>query len=391
MPAHALDVSLVTGTGGELLTLLRDGAPQTRAQLGEKTGWSRSTVAARLGELMAAGLVVPATDAASSGGRPPSRVMFQPAARVLIAVDLGATHGVVAIADLAADILTSESSALDIAEGPEPVLDRAIETARRLLAATGRPLSDVAGIGIGVPGPVEHSTGKPTNPPIMPGWDRFDIPGYVRARIDVPVLVDNDVNLLALGEVATTWRGCKELLYIKVATGIGAGIVCGGRLQRGAQGSAGDLGHVLVPFTRGTPPHGDEGADLEALASGPAIARWLREEGVEATTSQDVVRLEREGNPAAIRALRQAGRDLGEVLATCVNLLNPEVVVIGGSIARAGEHLLAGTREIVYRQSTPLATQHLRIVPSSAGANGGVIGAATMVAAYALDPDRLLV
>ncbi|HWU57726.1 MAG TPA: ROK family protein, partial [Microbacteriaceae bacterium] len=126
--------------------------------------------------------------------------------------------------------------------------------------------------------------------------------------------------------------------------------------------------------------------DLEALASGPAIARWISEQGTPATTSADVLALARGGNATAVTAIRQAGRDLGEVLATCVNLLNPSVLVIGGSIARAGEHLIAGVREVVYRQSTPLATQHLSIVPSRAGETGGVLGAANMVAQYLLDP-----
>jgi glucokinase len=190
--------------------------------------------------------------------------------------------------------------------------------------------------------------------------------------------------VLALGEHAVSWPGQDDLLFVKVSTGIGAGIISGGELQRGAQGSAGDLGHVRVPFSRDTPRHGDEDADLEALASGPAIARWITEQGVPATTSADVLALARGGNAVAISAIRQAGRDLGEVLATCVNLLNPSVIVIGGSISRAGEHLLAGVREVVYRQSTPLATQHLTIAEAQAGTTGGVLGAAIMVARHLL-------
>jgi len=200
------------------------------------------------------------------------------------------------------------------------------------------------------------------------------------------VFVDNDVNVLALGEHAVSWPAVDDLLFVKVSTGIGAGIIAGGMLQRGGQGSAGDLGHVRVPFSRDTPRHGDDDADLEALASGPAIARWIADHGTPASTSADVLALARGGNHTAVTAIRQAGRDLGEVLATCVNLLNPAVVVVGGSVARAGEHLIAGVREVVYRQSTALATQHLSIVPSRAGETGGVLGAANMVAQYLLDP-----
>jgi glucokinase len=386
MTDTAAGPAMVAPDAAALLQLLRDGIPRTRAQLAEQTGLARSTVAGRLDALLSANLVVPAGDEASSGGRPPARLAFNPAARILIAIDLGATHGVVAVTDLAGSILVTESTALRIADGPEPILDWATDTASRLLRRSGRRKSELAGVGIGLPGPVEHSTGMPINPPIMPGWDRFDVPGYIARRFALPVLVDNDVNVLAVGEHAESWPGEDDLLFVKVSTGIGAGIISGGRLQRGAQGSAGDLGHVRVPFGRDTPRHGDEDADLEALASGPAIARWISEQGTQAATSADVLALARAGNATAVAAIRQAGRDLGEVLATCVNLLNPSVLVIGGSIARAGEHLIAGVREVVYRQSTPLATQHLSIVPSRAGETGGVLGAANMVAQYLLDP-----
>lgn len=379
---------LVAPEAASLLAILRDGVPRTRAQLAELTGLARSTVSTRIDSLTASGLISPAGDAVSTGGRPPARIAFKPESRMIVAIDLGATHGVVAIADLAGTILDSESRRLAIADGPEPILDWALDTAKRLVAETGRPLADLVGVGIGVPGPVEHSTGMPINPPIMPGWDRFDIPAYVAASFaEVPVLVDNDVNLLALGEQATAWRDQSDLLFVKVATGIGAGIINGGRLQRGAQGSAGDLGHVRVPFTNETASHSAKDADLEALASGPAIARSLSAAGIPATTSEDVVALARSGNPDALQAIRQAGRDLGEVVATCVNLLNPSVVVIGGSISRVGEQLLAGVREVVYQRSTPLATQHVTITQSKAGETGGVLGAAIMVIQHVLDPE----
>ncbi len=382
------DQPLVAPEAASLLAILRDGVPRTRAQLAELTGLARSTISARIDSLTAAGLISPAGDAVSTGGRPPARIAFKPQSRMIIAIDLGATHGVVAIADLAGTILDSESRRLAIADGPEPVLGWALATAQRLVADTGRPLADLVGIGIGVPGPVEHSTGMPINPPIMPGWDRFDIPAYVGDSFaSVPVLVDNDVNLLALGEQATAWRDQSDLLFVKVATGIGAGIINGGRLQRGAQGSAGDLGHVRVPFTTETASHSARDADLEALASGPAIARSLTAAGIPAVTSEDVVTLARSGNPVVLQAIRQAGRDLGEVVATCVNLLNPSVVVIGGSISRVGEQLLAGVREVVYQRSTPLATQHVTITQSKAGETGGVLGAAIMVIQHVLDPE----
>jgi predicted NBD/HSP70 family sugar kinase len=266
------------------------------------------------------------------------------------------------------------------------VLGRVSELARELVEASGRPWTDIVGVGVGLPGPVEHTTGRPVRPPIMPGWDGFDVPALLRETLGVPlVLVDNDVNLLALGEHTSAWSTTDDLLFVKVATGLGAGIVAGGRLQRGAQGSAGDLGHVRVPFTRDAPPHGGADDDLEALASGPAVARALRAQGVPATDADDVVELALREEPAAVQALRQAGRDLGAVLATVVNLLNPGVIVVGGTLARAGEHLLAGVRETVYGRSTALATRDLTIVPATSGEAGGVLGAAVMVSQHVLD------
>jgi predicted NBD/HSP70 family sugar kinase len=387
MTDSARDSVLVAADAAELLAILRDGIPRTRAQLAELTGMARSTIASRIDTLTAAGLVAPAGDDVSSGGRPPARVRFNPGSRVVIAIDLGATHGVVALTDLAGSVTVSESRRLLISDGPEPVLDWALSVATRLYTESGRPPADLIGVGVGVPGPVEHSTGLPVNPPIMPGWDRFDIPAYLRRVFDVPVLVDNDVNLLALGEQALKWPDETDLLFIKVATGVGAGIISGGMLQRGALGTAGDLGHVRVPFGTDTPSHGVQDADLEALASGPAIARALTAAGIPAASSDDVVALARTGNPAVHQAIRQAGRDLGAVVATCVNLLNPSTIVVGGSLSRVGEQLLAGMREVVYQRSTPLATQHLTITQSRSGETGGVIGAAIMVIQRALDAD----
>ena len=388
-----VDVARGTGAGspeaGEVFQILRDGRARTKAELATLTGLARSTVSSRVDALLAAGLVRPAGEAVSTGGRPPARIAFNPLAGLTLAVDLGATHVTVAVADLAGHILASRTRPQDIAEGPEAVLDGALADAHTLLDGIDAAPARLVGVGIGVPGPVEHSTGRPTNPPIMPGWDRFDVPGYVQRTFAVPVLVDNDVNILALGEQAVSWPGVNDLVFVKVSTGIGAGIISGGRLQRGAQGSAGDMGHVQVPYSRDSPrPPGDE-RDLEAIASGTAIAAELRSQGIEARTSADVVALVRLGDPAAIAATRQAGREVGEVLATVVNMLNPSLIVIGGSIAHAGEHLLAGVREVVYRRSIPLATQHLGIVQSQAGETAGVRGAAIMVTQHVLAPANV--
>lgn len=374
---------------GDLFQLLRDGGGRTRSELAEITGLARSTITARVDELISAGLVTPAGEARSSGGRPPTRFAFDPHARVVLAADLGATHATVAITDLGAGVIGDCTEPITIADGPVAVLGRLREVWSTMLSGAGRTAADVAGVGIGVPGPVEFATGRPRNPPIMPGWDGYDIPAFISEFVDAPVLVDNDVNLMALGEFDEGWRDERHLLFVKVATGIGAGIIADGRLNRGAQGSAGDLGHVqAVGGSQAECTCGNVGC-LEAVAAGPAIAAKIRSRGVSADSTVDVVALVRNGNLVALQEVRQAGREIGGVLATCVNLLNPSVIVIGGPLADAGEHLLAGVREVVYHRSPPLATQHLRISASHTGARAGVRGASAMVIQSVLAPAAI--
>lgn len=376
----------LAGTG-DLFQLLRDGTPRTRNELAQLTSLARSTVTARVDALLLSGLLEPVGEAASTGGRPPTRFALSRHGRVVVAIDLGASHASVAVTDLTGRVLDERTTESDIADGPVVVLDRVAAIATELLTAIGREVGDVAGVGIGVPGPVEHATGRPANPPIMPGWHDFDIPGHLGARLPGPVLVDNDVNLMALGEHVTTFRSDGHLLLVKVATGIGAGIVTDGRLLRGALGSAGDLGHVQVA---GAPDDvicrcGNVGC-LEAVAAGPAIAASLRASGLAVESSQDIVDAVQAGDVAALQAVRAAGRDLGTVLATCVNLLNPSVVVIGGKLSEAGEYLLAGVREVVYQRSLPLATHELQIVGTTAGSRAGILGASAMVIEAVLAP-----
>ena len=373
----------------ELFQLLRDGQPHTRAQLASITGLARSTIALRVDELMRLGLVGPVGVARSTGGRPSSQFALNPSAKVVLAADLGASHEALAITDLSGATLAEEHGHINIADGPENVLLWMIKTGRKMLAKIGRAQKDLIAIGIGLPGPVEYATGRPINPPIMPGWDRYDVPGFVQQHLEVPVLVDNDVNIMALGERAVAWPGTEHLIFVKVATGIGSGVISNGLLQRGAQGIAGDIGHVQIPRGAGIPcTCGNKGC-LEAMASGPAIAAELRRAGLDVENGNDVIELVKRGDIEAIQAVRQAGRDIGEVLTACVSLMNPSVISIGGSMARAGEHLIAGVREIVYTRAMPLATEHLSIVQSSAGPNAAVIGASMLAIYHALSPENI--
>jgi predicted NBD/HSP70 family sugar kinase len=373
----------------DVFELLRDGTPRTRAQLADLSGLARSTIAARIDVLMRLGLVAPYGGGASTGGRPPSLLALNPRARVVAGVDIGASHATAGLADLAGTILAERRSDLDVAAGPDHVLGWAEKVIGELLQDTHRKVAELSAIGIGLPGPVEHSTGRAINPPIMPGWDRYDVPAHVQRAFKVPVLIDNDVNIMALGEQHAHLPHIQDLVFIKVSTGIGAGLISGGELQRGAQGTAGDLGHVRVVRADGVICRcGNEGC-LEAIAAGPALARALREAGVQAENGQDVVDLVRRGDPVAGQVVRQAGRDLGEVVATLVNVINPSAIVIGGALADAGESLIAGIREVVYQRSLPLATEHLTIATSQAGERAGVIGAAALAIGHVLSPAAI--
>jgi len=374
---------------GDVLRLIRDAGTITRSELIARSGLGRSTVSQRVDALLERKLIHEAGEAPSAGGRPPSTLAFNADCGLVLAADLGATHSRVALTDLGGTPLAEQREDIEIAAGPDTVLAWVQDRFDSLVDQAHRSADEIRCVGVGVPGPVEFARGRPVIPPIMPGWDGFDIPQRLRERLAVPVLVDNDVNIMALGEQRSTWPDCEHLLFVKVGTGIGCGIVVDGDVYRGDQGAAGDIGHIrLADHDEVVCECGNVGC-LEAVASGRALARQLRALGVEARDSRDVVNLVRAHDKHAVRLIRQAGRQLGEVLASLVNALNPKVIVIGGDVAEAHEQLFAGVREIVYQRSTPLGTRQLQIVRSSLGDRAGIIGAAALAIEHVLDPESL--
>lgn len=379
---------------GAILALFRDGRARTRADLVRLTGLARSTVTQRLDALLAAGLLVPGGESVSTGGRPPTQFRFNASGGALLIADIGASHLRCAVTDLAGKVLAEQASELDVAAGPYPVLDQVTAAFETLLPGTGRLPRDVRGIGVAVPGPVEFATGRVVSPPIMTGWDGFDIPGYFADRYDCPTLVDNDVNAMAFGEQRACWPQHRHMLMIKVGTGVGCGIIANGAILRGAQGAAGDLGHIpysgevdgreVEPICR----CGNLGC-VEAYAGGWALLRDLRALGHDVRSSFDVVRLIRAGHPDAVRLARLAGRVLGLAISDAVSLLNPSLVVIGGRLAHADEPLLAGIREVVYRRSLPLATRDLQITTSRLDVRAGVTGLALMLGDHLFAPHAV--
>ena len=378
-----------TSGAGAMLQTIRSTESTTRAELVANTGLARSTVAQRIEALLAQGLVVPVGENASTGGRPPQAFAFNAQAGVILAADLGAIHCRLAVTDLKARVLEEETHDIAIADGPEVVLTWLEDAFLALLSATGWTPADVRGIGVGVPGPVEFATGTPVAPPIMPGWDGYPVARRLASRFDAPTLVDNDVNIMALGEHWSAWRDAEHMLFVKVGTGIGCGIITNGRIHRGALGAAGDIGHIHVPEHDDVLCRcGNQGC-LEAVAGGAALAATLASEGIDATDTRDVIELVREGMPRAVQLVRQAGRELGEVLAASVNFFNPGVIIIGGDMAHANEPLLAGVRQLVYQRAVPLGTRSLRITRSTLDDRAGVVGAAVMLLEHIFSPEAV--
>jgi predicted NBD/HSP70 family sugar kinase len=376
-------------SSGRLFQLFRDGQPHTKAELAELTGLARSTISLRLDPLIELGIISPAAENSSTGGRPSTQLVLNESAFVVAGVDFGASHAVASLADFSGKILASIETKRQISDGPEVCLRWMIAELKHLLAGQGIAEENLLAIGIGLPGPVEHSTGKPASPPIMMGWDAFDVPARVNQEFSAKVLVDNDVNVMALGERHASYPDVDHLIFLKASTGIGSGIISGGELQRGAQGTAGDIGHVRVSSGGDVSCHCGNFGCLEAIASAPAIIKKLVAEGLPIRNTSDLIDATKRAKVEAIQAVRQAGRDIGEVLSTCVSLINPAVIVIGGSLSSAGEHLIAGVREAVYARSMPLASENLLIVQSKAGKEGGIIGANVMAIEYVLDTDTI--
>jgi len=367
----------------------------TRAQIGDRTGWARDTVTARLDELQEHLLLRPSGTTGGPRGRPATTFELDSSRGRLLVADVGATSSVIARCDLAGTVLGSADFPVRIEDGPDVVLGELVGALHQLQLGDPTP---VWGVGIDLPGPVEHPSGRVVSPPIMTGWNGLSVPGRLAPEFGCPVVVENDADAMAWGE----WEqassdadgrrspGNQDLLFLKVGTGIGAGIVANGALVRGASGAAGDLGHTYIEVTDREPPLcrcGNSGC-VEAYAGGWAIVRDLASDGLQVTDVTDVLDLVQAGDPRARRRVREAGRVLGAGLASAVSLLNPAEVVVGGQLAGAGEDLLAGIRERIASRSLPLATQDLTIRTSRLGKRAGVVGLAAAVVQVVFHDDE---
>lgn len=375
-----------------VLELVRTGTAVTRPELVRFTGLGRHVVAQRAAQLIDIGLLTEDAFGRSTGGRAPRELRFAAEAGCILVAQLGARHLDVAVTDLDGEILAQHHQAFDVADGPDAVLEQVRGHLDALRAGVPSP---VWGIGLGLPGPVEFSTGRVVSPPIMPGWNEYPVREYFTERYGVPVWVDNDVNTMALGELrAGVGRGIENLVFVKVGTGIGAGLVSNGLLHRGAQGAAGDIGHISIVG-------GDDAVlcrcgrrgCLEAVAGGAALARDGIRAAQDATSAylqgvlleghlvdtEHVIAGAARGDAACTALLLRSGDVVGDALSRVVNVFNPSVVVLGGSVVQSGESYVAVVRARVYAHSLPLATRDLSIVLSPLGDGAGMRGAAHMV------------
>jgi predicted NBD/HSP70 family sugar kinase len=358
--------------------LVASGAAVSKADLVPAAGLARTTVSSAVDELLARGLLqIDGTRPTVGRGRPADRLALAPGGGHVLLADVGASSAHLAVVDLSQRMLARIEVAVDMHDGPDAVL-QTVESELTALRATVPARVPVRAVVIGLPGPVDGTQGVPIRPPIMPGWHAYPVAARLSQTFGCPAVLENDVNLRALGEARALPADQVPLLFVKVGTGIGGGLVSReGVLHHGADGAAGDIGHVRV---RGAPDDacvcGNVGC-IEAVASAGAIARRLGGAGGPIPVSEVRALLAR-GDPAAVTAVREAAALIGELVATLVHFYNPARVTIGGGLAAASDELLAGVRSVAYQRALPLATRNLVLTNSVLGEYAGLAGAAVL-------------
>ncbi|GAW48918.1 ROK family protein [Nocardioides sp. PD653] len=375
-------------TAGELLELVRSGRASTRSQLRMLTGLSRTAVTARVSSLTAAGLLLLGEELASTGGRPPGALVFNKDAALVLAVAIGRSRSQLAVLDLDGQELTSDSRDHEIGVGPDELMPQIVERLRTLLdgaqSDSGQP--PVLGIGLSLPGTLDPVRGLSIGSPVMSGWDGVELAPYFAGLGEAPLFVANDADVLARSELLGGAGSLDDALVVKASTGLGLGIVADGRVLSGSLGAAGEIGHTIVDAAGELPCRCGATGCLETIAAGWALVARMAEAGQPVGHVRDLVALALQGDSFARGLLRDSGRELGEVLAVAINLLNPAAVVIGGDMAAAFDFYVAGVRESVYRRSAPLATRDLQFLAATHGDRAGVVGCAALALDHVLSP-----
>jgi glucokinase-like ROK family protein len=370
----------------------------SRSELARQLGLTRAAVTTIIGDLIDSGLVHEAEDGPATGGRRPIMLELNPRRGYLMGVDLGATHYGLVVTDFAGRVLNEAEARLDIRMDPVAYLSKIDEATRRMLAEAQLSMDDVLAIGMGVPGPISSAAGVVVAPPIMPGWDKYPIRINAQELWGRPVSLNNDAELGALGEWAHgAGRGERHLAYIKVGTGVGAGLLLDGKIFQGATGCAGEIGHVTVRDNGPLCTCGNYGC-LEAVAGGGAIAKKAREavlagkrtqlaniRPADEITARDVAHAARLGDLVAQQIIAAAGGYLGIGIASLVNMFNPGMIVIGGGVAQVGDLLLDPIRQVVRDRSLRSAAQAVRITAAVLGRRSSSMGAVVQALNIALD------
>lgn len=372
----------ISGALRKVLSMIATGEATSRAEIARFSGLARSTVGHQVDELLKRGIIEESTSAKSERGRPARMLVISPSAGTIAVadIDIGATQ--VAIADLQGEILARDVVNMSVDSGPETVLPAITERLHAMLAERQQHPGRVRHVVVGLPAPVDFQRGRPVRPPIMPGWDGFPVGDHFRAQFNTSVTIDNDVNLMALGE-ASHESADAPLLFIKVGAGIGAGIITAdGNVHRGADGAAGDIGHIRVSTRREIVCRCGKLDCLEAVASHRAV---LHDLGIDQAPTDDRLHASRElarrvshNDAEAIHRIRQAAADIGEVIAMLIHTINPRTLVLGGPLSELHDEILSGVRAAVYEQALPLATRKLTITTSQLGADAGMVGAVAL-------------
>jgi predicted NBD/HSP70 family sugar kinase len=378
-------------TANILQMIRRAKSPLSKADIAEKTDVSLSAVSGHIERLMEEKLIQVSNIGVSSGGRKPKQYSLNSSYGFIISIELGTASVQAALTDFNCQIVASRSSLIQINQAPEAVLTQTYQLIEQLMKDNHIEKQSIKGIGMGIPGPVEFSTGCPISPPLMPGWDGYSIKAFWSTYFDCPCYIDNDVNIMALGEYTKGLNfEVEHLIFVKIDTGIGAGVIYDGKLYRGATGSAGDIGH----FDIGTDVIcwcGNRGC-LEASAGGKAITVQGKEHALAGKSAYLLKVVEEEGDltlnhihaglqsldSVSIELIRESGTAIGRVIASIVNFSNPSLIAIGGTVSEFGDLFLAALRQSVYQRSLPLATRNLTINKSNLGAEVGLVGGAYM-------------
>jgi predicted NBD/HSP70 family sugar kinase len=378
----------IAGSAGEILAILRAGQPRTTSELSSITGQARSTVTSRLAELQKLNLVTETTSLRATGGRPSVAYLFAGQSQYILAADLGANLATLALLNLRAEVLTHWQGELRLEDGPNQVLSKMIHEFQQLLEKQGVEQRDVIGLGVSLAAPVNFTTGEIEGLSILPEWDNFNIVEPLEKAFDCKAAIDNDANVLAVGEQRLRWPNVEDLIYVKISGGIAAGIISGGAICRGSEGVAGDIGHIYTEDAKGKLCICGNRGCVTAYAGGHALAIELHERGFETITPTDVVNLARTGNGEVAELIRDAARTIGTVMATCVSVINPEVIVFGGELSALGEPLVAGVREVIYGRARPHTTRNLQVVIASDDSFSGVTGISHMILDIVLAPEN---